>query len=388
MHKRDTTSAINVPPPCRVSPEDGTFANSRPQWQAPADPLNTALLAGTAALSVHPVYYHRTSAPAAAYARASPLRLAEDEFTASQQLRAEVESPFAQVRLFALPVLFGGATIATYFGATELLASAAGLRESSTDAVQNLVIDIASMGSIGFFWKRELDVREARLKRIAFGSRLAALRVQQLEPTETWLKPGIGVTLADLRRGRGQARRVVIICAPAEALRSSLNAATTRAAELAAEDFLIVPLVIAGDSTSRSGATPLLSAPELGVLQEMAEESPALARIAAKRPTAVVAQAPSKETQPPLPWDEAMPDVAAGWPVALPQGGGAAWAAALSSELEQAIKQDATALDRGLTIVLKKNGRVGTRRLGMPAWDGLLGDVASRRRSGFDVTNI
>ena len=43
---------------------------------------------------------------------------------------------------------------------------------------------------------------------------------------------------------------------------------------------------------------------------------------------------------------------------------------------------------RGLTIVLKKNGRVGTRRLGMPAWDGLLADVAMRKRSGLDVTNI
>jgi hypothetical protein len=39
-------------------------------------------------------------------------------------------------------------------------------------------------------------------------------------------------------------------------------------------------------------------------------------------------------------------------------------------------------------VLLKKNGRVGTRRLGTPDWQNLAGDVASRGAAGLDITNI
>ena len=45
-------------------------------------------------------------------------------------------------------------------------------------------------------------------------------------------------------------------------------------------------------------------------------------------------------------------------------------------------------IDNGLTLVLKKNGRVGTRRLGTPPWDILVSDVEARRQAGMDVENI
>jgi hypothetical protein len=147
----------------------------------------------------------------------------------------------------------------------------------------------------------------------------------------------------------------------------------------------VVPLVASGGS-----ADPQLAAPSLELLQELATGSPALAAFE-KRATAAAAAAPKKvltETQPPLPWDQAVPDAACGWPIALPQGSGADWKSALSSELEQAAKQDPAIMERGLTIVLKKNGRVGTRRLGMPDWGGLLADVQGRKMAGMDTTNI
>ena len=96
----------------------------------------------------------------------------------------------------------------------------------------------------------------------------------------------------------------------------------------------------------------------------------------------------TSDTQPALPWDKAMPDSATGWPIALPGSSGAKWTSALGSDLEQAAKQDPTALTRGFTIVLKKNGRVGTRRLGTPDWEGLVSDVEMRRGAGLDVVNI
>jgi len=191
------------------------------------------------------------------------------------------------------------------------------------------------------------------------------------------------VTLADLRRGRGQARRVVVICAPEAALTAALQGACEAASELSASDFLVVPLIATGDAKR-----PTLSPPSLDKLQALAAASASpLAKASAGAAKATASgSVVSKQTQPPLPWDEAMPDVAEGWPIALPQSG--PWADALAPELEQAAKQDAAVMARGLTIVLKKNGRVGTRRLGMPDWGALLADVEGRRRAGLDVVNI
>lgn len=312
--------------------------------------------------------------------RHAPPRAKED-YTEAQKLRAEVESPFSQARLFAFPALFAAAGIASYFAGTALLASSLGVRDPNPNGVGDLAIDLGSMVALGFLWRRELQGRESRLKRISFGSKLAALRVAQLAASDGRLKSGPAVSLADLRRGRGQARRVVILCAPEETLVSSLEVACASASDLAAADFLIVPLISTGTATS-----PTLIPLSLDRLQTIAQCAPALAQLQASAAMVAPAAEASSETQPPLPWEAAKPDAALGWPVALPLSGG--WASALSSELEQASKQDASIMGRGLTVILKKNGRVGTRRLGMPNWSNLLMDVEGRRRAGLDVVNI
>ena len=72
--------------------------------------------------------------------------------------------------------------------------------------------------------------------------------------------------------------------------------------------------------------------------------------------------------------------------LALPAGGG--WQDVVGTELATAVAQNADAAARGFTLILKKNGRVGTRRLGMPSWDGLVQDVDARRAGGLDTANI
>ena len=42
----------------------------------------------------------------------------------------------------------------------------------------------------------------------------------------------------------------------------------------------------------------------------------------------------------------------------------------------------------GITIIIKKNGKVGTRRFGVPIWEALVDDVAARTAAGLDVRNI
>ena len=67
-------------------------------------------------------------------------------------------------------------------------------------------------------------------------------------------------------------------------------------------------------------------------------------------------------------------------PATLPNG---------PSQLDDASSQGQTIdASNGLTLVLKKNGKVGTRRLGTPPWEALVADVENRRNAGMDVENI
>jgi len=251
-----------------------------------------------------------------------------------------------------------------------------GAREASPSALTDIAIDVGAMATTGYLWRRELEVRDARLRRIAFGARLAALRVFQLSPNAEGVQLAQEASLSDLRRGRGQSRRIVIVCGPEETVKAAIEGASARASALAAADFLVVPLF------TLSAQSPMLAAPPLEFLQGLAISSGALGKV----PASAAVQKTS-QTQPPLPWDEARPDAACGWPIGWPQAGGM-WSEALSPELQAAAKQDASALERGFTIVLKKNGRVGTRRLGMPDWQQLTADVEGRAQAGLDVVNI
>lgn len=319
----------------------------------------------------------------AATRRSLPARAQVEDYTEVQKLRAEAESPFSQVRLFAFPVLFAAASIATYFGATALLASSMGVRDPSPTGVTDLLIDIGSMAATGWLWRRETQVRDSALKRIAFGSKLAALRIFLLNASGDSVRPQ-AVALANLRRGRGQARRVVLLCAPEEELKASLKVACASAEALLENDFLIVPLIIAPGS---SAAAPRLAMPSLEQLQSFSSGSSLLQMGSRAARAAEAPRVPlTTDTQPALPWDEALPDASGAWPIALPEAG--AWTSALAPELMQAVKQDAAIMGRGLTIVLKKNGRVGTRRLGTPDWASLIADVRGRKEAGMDVVNI
>ena len=347
--------------------------------------LAMACLTPAAGLSLVVCVKPATRSCRAATRRCLPARAQVEDFTEVQKLRAEAESPFSQVRLFAFPVLFAAASIATYFGATALLASSMGVRDPSPTGVTDLLIDIGSMAVTGWLWRRETQVRDSALKRIAFGSKLAALRIFLLMAGGDSVRPQ-AVALANLRRGRGQARRVVLLCAPEEGLKASLRVACASAEALLENDFLIVPLIIAPGS---SAAAPRLAVPSLEQLQSLANSSSLLQKGSRAARAAEAPRVPlTTDTQPALPWDEALPDASGAWPIALPQSEAGAWTSALAPELVQAVKQDAAIMGRGLTIVLKKNGRVGTRRLGTPDWASLIADVRGRKEAGMDVVNI
>lgn len=85
----------------------------------------------------------------------------------------------------------------------------------------------------------DLDSRRSILDRIQKGGSLAALKVKLIIGSEP-----VAVKLADLRRDRGIEKRVVIVAAEKELLRSSVQSSMERSASLLANDLLIVPLLI------------------------------------------------------------------------------------------------------------------------------------------------
>jgi hypothetical protein len=85
----------------------------------------------------------------------------------------------------------------------------------------------------------DLDSRRSILDRIQKGGSLAALKVKLIIGSEP-----VAVKLADLRRDRGIEKRVVIVAAEKELLRSSVQSSIERSASLLANDLLIVPLLI------------------------------------------------------------------------------------------------------------------------------------------------
>lgn len=322
------------------------------------------LLASTNAFAFSPVLRKEHGHAAAVLAsgrRASRLVMQEEDgsgFSQRTQMREEIEAPFAKVRSFVWPALAAAAGIGTYFAATTLLAEAAGLRPAAPDSLTNLAVDVTALGTTGWLTVRETRARDARLKRIGQGAALANLRVLPLDGGAKTVKLG---ELRSRPSSRKEAlleaydlgaRRVILLAASEPTLAASLASARALAPELVECELLVVPLVL---RAAAPGAAPRLELPEEAAVAPAAAGEPGDAA-----PTAHLA---------------------------LPQGLGQ-WAQVLASELETAAGQEADVATRGLTIVLKKNGRVGTRRLGMPDWAGLVGDVAARVGSGLDTTNI
>ena len=57
-------------------------------------------------------------------------------------------------------------------------------------------------------------------------------------------------------------------------------------------------------------------------------------------------------------------------------------------QVATAVGQGFDVIGDGFAVILKKNGRVGTRSKGLPPWEVLVGDVEARRSAGLDVKNI
>eukprot|EP01036_Dinobryon_divergens_P031694 gene31694-41139_t len=240
------------------------------------------------------------------------------------------------------------AGLGTVICLTKILAFSVQSRPSTdlTDLYTNLGINLAGIPVLSYLWRADLDKQKLLLERIQKGGSLAGLKIKLLTSTGS-----LTVKLSDLRRDRGIDKRVVIVVAEKESVLNSLQTSIARSLEMLQNDLVIVPLIIEPDPNNDY----VLSAPTLEGLYLPEGTAGSL--------------------------EDNLEHI--GIPVSL-----AGWNNVVRKEISTALSQDANALKKGVTIIIKKNGKVGTRRFGVPLWESLVDDVAMRSELGLDIRNI
>ena len=245
-------------------------------------------------------------------------------YTVKQRLREEVESPFRKVRLAFFSFSAASASVALYFSALAALkANIGGYADAIPleDALQTCAINAAGVVGLGALAIREANAGQANLERIARGGLLARLEV---EPASSGRDSGGRRALGDYRR----ASRVVIAAGGAEYVArlamslcsDQLSDTNTLPGALAGVDTIVVPVLLDG----KCQAVDTRDA-----------------------------------------WRNAMPgssdrnfDASRADEIVAFPAGFASWNQYLKSDVETARKQGFDVLEKGITITVKKNGRI------------------------------
>mmetsp|Transcript_29049 Transcript_29049/g.57972 ORF Transcript_29049/g.57972 Transcript_29049/m.57972 type:complete len:346 (-) Transcript_29049:179-1216(-) len=269
-------------------------------------------------------------------------------FTVKQRLREEIESPFRQVRLFFFASSGVSAFVAFYFSA--LVAFKAYIGGYSDvppleDALQQVVINGVGTMGFGALALRELKIGKANLERIAKGGLLARLVV---EPA---VEGSARRTLKDYRR----ASRVIIAAGGSDYINrlamslcsDQLKDENTLPAALADVDIVIVPVLLGEDYK----VVDSKAAWRNGVPGENDRN-----------------------------YDNSRADEI----VAFPLGYGM-WNDYLESDIDTAKGQGFDVLENGITITVKKNGRILRRATGLPPYGDFVSamEVADGSRFGM-----
>jgi hypothetical protein len=245
-------------------------------------------------------------------------------YTVKQRLREEVESPFRKVRLAFFGFSSASAFVALYFSTLAALkANMGGYSDAIPldEALQTCAINAAGALGFGALALREMKVGQANLERIAKGGLLARLGV---ELATTTTSSSSRRAIGDYRR----ASRVIIAAGGTEYINKlalslcsdQLSDVNTLPSALAGVDIVIVPVSL--DKECKV----------VDVKSAWRNASPG----------------PNDRN-----YDSARADEIVAFPVGL-----SSWNDYLKSDIETAKKQGFDVLDKGITIIVKKNGRI------------------------------
>jgi hypothetical protein len=304
------------------------------------------------------------------------------QYSRDIMLREEADSPFRKVRFFFYISCLGGAFTSLALSGARVVAGLNGINvDMMEESLTNVVVDAGAIALLAVLYQRDLKAEDSRLKRASKGAELAKLAIrgspklleinmdedndksaalrsmyrrakaiEALEGNKKKASAGskdsvsasksVTIPLAAFRRGRGIEKRVVIAAAGRDTITRVLETVTSNSAlskAIGYNDLLVVPVIL-----------PQCEAP-LGLDKDILEQE---------------------------------------W-IALPAGPGMGgdWKAVLEDEAAQASSQGVDVVKDGFCVVLKKNGRVGTRTKGIYL-ENMVGDVLQRKEMGMDVTNI
>jgi hypothetical protein len=272
-------------------------------------------------------------------------------YTVKQRLREEVESPFRTARLFFFGTSTASAFIALYFSIFTVSKSSAGFSDAPpmSEALQSVGINVIALVVCGALTYRDWKAGDANLARIKQGGALAKLVVQRADDASDL------ATLSDFRRNS----RVLIAAGGKEYIRE-------------------LCLALNSDQLANKNTLPKsIEAAEMVVI-------PVLLDSVAKDTRVGDTATCWKATTPVVDRDANFEVTRADPVVAFPRGP-SAWAEVLQPEVETAQGQGFDVLKNGVTLILKKNGKILRRATGQPQWSGLLGTMEVLDGSKFGM---
>lgn len=255
-------------------------------------------------------------------------------FTAKQRIREEIDSPFRKIRLYFFGASTVSAVIALYFSLIGVAkASAGGFADAPpmATALENVGVNVAAVVGCALITRSDLAATQKALERIAQGGRLAKLVVSPADA------PAARTALAEYRR---TARVVIAVGGEAyvKALAAGVAADAALPSRIAEVDAVVVPVLL---KDARGG---------IGDASGV--------------------------------WGGAAP--AADGVVCFPRGA-EAWAEYLDPELATMKAQGFDVVEKGFTLVVKKNGKILRRSTGPPPWPSLLGTMEVADGSAFGM---
>jgi len=282
-------------------------------------------------------------------------------YTVKQRLREEVEFPFRTVRLVFFGSSTGSALTALYFSLLSTIKAYVGGYSDAPPLEQCLQNDAINLGAAvlcAYLTYRDWKAGQGNLQRIAKGGKLASLQVEPMAP----VLAGQVFTLSDYRR---QAR--VLICAGGSSYlrRLALSLTSDQLSDtnilprkLADTDVLVVPVLLDNDDLRPRDTQSYWK--NMGQYMNVYDE--------AYRPELVRNFDISRAQE----------------IIAFPRGS-RGWQDYLQNEVETALAQGFDVLEQGITITVKKNGKILRRATGIPPWGELIAtlEVADGSRFGM-----
>ena len=269
-------------------------------------------------------------------------------YTVKQRLREEVESPFRKVRLVFFGSSAGSALTALYFSALNTLKASMGGYADAPPLDEALTSDAINLGAAivcGLLALREYRVGEANLERIQRGGKLASLVVD----------PASGSQMKQLKEYR-RGYRVLIAAGGEDYIKSlALSLTSDQRADtnilpekLVETDVVVVPVLL--DSAFKVQDTKTFW----------------------------------NNNVEPTENDRNFDITRANDVISFPRGTGM-WNDYLASEIETAQGQGFDVLKKGVTLTVKKNGKILRRTTGLPAWDAIVGTMEVMDGSRFGM---